>query len=232
MSDFKQRIEAAVNQEWQHVKNGSFWKKVMSEPVDPMLYKLMLEQIYHYTRHNSVNQAAAAYRTSTEKRRLLRFVYKHAQEELGHEQMVIHDLNSVGLYEEGFEQRRPLPATQALISFLWQLALEKGAVARLGYSYWAETCYGHIDPLLKKLRHDLNLTDRNMTFFVAHSEIDAHHAEEVEEAIAFSEPTADDKEEIINVAVTTLYLTGQILEQIARNCFFVGDQEGKNRMVA
>ncbi len=111
-----------------------------------------------------MNQAAAAYSTAPENRKLLRFVYKHALEELGHEQMVVHDLKSINLYNEGFENHRPLPAIQALISYLYKVALDKGAVARLGYSYWAENCYGHIDPLLRKFSNDLNLTKNNMSF--------------------------------------------------------------------
>ncbi len=130
--------------------------------------------------------------------------------------MVIHDLKSVNLYDENFRDKNPLPATQALISYLYKVALDKGAVARLGYSYWAESCYDHIDPLLKKLSNDLNLTKNNMTFFIAHSEIDSRHAEEVNEAISFCEPTEEEQEDIINTAVTTLYLTGQILEQVYR----------------
>jgi len=216
MSDFKERLENSISREWQHIRKGAFWNKIMSEPVAPELYKLMLEQIYHYTRHNSVNQAAAAYSTAPENRRLLRFVYKHALEELGHEQMVVHDLKSVNLYDEGFETNNPLPATQGLISYLYKTALDKGAVARLGYSYWAESCYGHIDPLLKKFASDLGLTEHNMHFFVAHSEIDTKHFEEVDDAISFCEPTEKEQEEIINVAVTTLSLTGLILEQVAR----------------
>lgn len=226
MSNFKKRLDNSVSLEWQHIKNGVFWKTIMSEPVAPGLYQLMMEQIYHYTRHNSVNQAAAAYSTAPENRRLLRFVYKHALEELGHEQMVIHDLKSVNLYDEKFVYNRPLPATQALISYLYKIALDKGAVARLGYSYWAENCYGHIDPLLKKFASDLNLTKHNMTFFVAHSEIDSKHSEEVNDAISFCEPTASEEDEIINTAVTTLYLTGQILEQVARE---YGVTSAKNR---
>ena len=137
--------------------------------------------------------------------------------------MVVHDLKSVNLYDDGFENNAPLPATQGLISYLYKTALDKGSVARLGYSYWAESCYDHIDPLLKKFAKDLCLTEKNMHFFVAHSEIDSKHFEEVDEAITFCEPTKKEQEEIINVAVTTLSLTGLILEQVLReyNCYDV-----------
>ena len=52
------------------------------------LYRLTMVQIFHYTRHNSINQAVAAFRAEPEQLSLLRFVYGHAREELGHEKMV------------------------------------------------------------------------------------------------------------------------------------------------
>ncbi|QDI03455.1 iron-containing redox enzyme family protein [Xanthomonas cerealis pv. cerealis] len=215
-TDFIARLEAAVAQEWDYIRTGRFWDQVLAQPVTTDLYRLLMEQIYHYTRHNSVNQATAAYKTDPQKRKLLRFVYKHALEELGHEAMVVHDLTVKGLHDPARLQQRPLPATQALIAYLYQVALERGAIARLGYSYWAESCYGHIDEILKKISKDLNLTPKDMSFFVAHSDIDAKHSEEVIEAIGENALSLSEQEDIIDVATTTLYLTGQILEQVER----------------
>lgn len=213
---FLDELEVVVAREWQRIRAGNFWRRVLGETVTPSFYRILMEQIYHYTRHNSINQATAAYRTDPNNRKLLRFVYKHALEELGHENMVVHDLNAKGLYDPALPQRRPLASTQALIAYLYQIALESGAVARLGYSYWAESCYGHIDVILKKLAHDLELTEKQMTFFVAHSDIDAKHSAEVAEAIRDSALTDADRRAVIDVATTTLYLTGQILEQVER----------------
>jgi thiaminase len=209
---FLDELETAVAREWQRIRGGRFWQRVLGETVTPDFYRILMEQIYHYTRHNSINQATAAYRTDPNNRKLLRFVYKHALEELGHEHMV----DSKGLYDPSMPQQQPLSSTQALIAYLYQVALESGAVARLGYSYWAESCYGHIGVILKKLAKDLELTDKHMTFFVAHSDIDAHHSVEVAEAIRESAGTEAERLAVINVATTTLYLTGQILEQVER----------------
>ncbi len=217
MNSFLSRLGAAVDSEWTHIKQGRFWHHVMNERVDPLLYKGLMEQIYHYTRQNSVNQAAAAYRTAPERRRLLRFVYRHALEELGHESMVVHDLTSINLYDVNLERKRPLPPTQALIAYLGAIAIEKGAAPRLGYTYWAETCYRHIDPILKKFATDLQLSEQNMTFFIAHSEIDAKHAAEVNETIDGCVTEPEEMDELVEVATTTLYLTGQILEAVERD---------------
>lgn len=215
MDSFIKQLDKIVAEEWQRIKSGKFWNLVMSEPVDPLLYKGLMEEIYHYTKHNSINQAAAAYKTSPERRKLLKFVYKHALEELGHEKMVTHDLESVGLLDAGLENRLPLPATQALTSFIYLTAIEKGAAARLGYSYWAETSYDHIDDLLKKIASDLNLTEKNMSFFVAHSEIDSKHSAEVTDAITSCVSDEAELRDILNTAQVTLYLTGQMLDQVA-----------------
>ncbi|HEX2580884.1 MAG TPA: iron-containing redox enzyme family protein [Dongiaceae bacterium] len=192
----------------------------MSEKVTPELYRVLMEQIYHYTRHNSINQAAAAYSTNPQSRKLLRFVYRHALEELGHENMVIHDLTAKNLYNPKLLEQRPLPPTQALISYLYQVAIERGAIARLGYSYWAESAYSHIDELLKKVGKDLDLSPDQMSFFVSHSTIDAKHSLEVIEAINENVITAEQQEDVLDVARTTLYLTGQILEQVEREYAF------------
>jgi pyrroloquinoline quinone (PQQ) biosynthesis protein C len=171
-------------------------------------------QVYHYTRYNSVNQAACAFSADPEQTTLLRFIYKHALEELGHERMVLRDLEAVGLLPE--EMPAPLAPTQALIAFLNDVAIRKGPIARLGYSYWAEDVYDHIQPILDRFRNDLNLRDEVMTFFVAHSTIDEKHSEEVRLAMERAVKTEEDRQLVREVARVTLWLTGQLLEEALR----------------
>ena len=171
-------------------------------------------QIFHYTRHNSVNQAAAAFRADPDDLPLLRFIYGHAKEELGHERLALHDLRSQGLVaEDGSDIDPPLPATDALINYLYGVVLRDGPVPRLGYSYWAESVYPHIAPLLRAARSSLGLADRDMTFFVAHAEIDTGHAEQVRAAIRRAATTPARADAIHRVAVTSLWLTIELLEQ-------------------
>ena len=208
------RLDASVDELWAQARQGDFWRHVEEHGFDRELYRITMSQIYHYTRHNSVNQAVAALRTEPEQIGLLRFVYSHAREELGHEKLVLHDLRAVGLLAaDGSVTDPPLPATDALVSYIYGVALREGAVPRLGYSYWAETVYEHIGPLLARARESLGLTDREMAFFVAHSEIDAKHAVEVQHAIRRAVRTQDQADAVHRVAVTTLWLTIALLEQ-------------------
>lgn len=214
MQAFFKELDTIVEAGWAQIKQGAYWKFSQENPTSPALYQQMMLQVYHYTRYNSVNQAACAFSTDPEETTLLRFVYKHALEELGHERMVLRDLESVGLLPQ--EMPAPLAPTQALIAFLNDVAIRKGPVARLGYSYWAEDVYEHIQPILERFRADLGLKDEQMTFFVAHSTIDEKHAEEVRMAMQRAVKTEEHRRQIKEVARVTLWLTGQLMEEALR----------------
>src|SRR3954469_21082731 len=179
-SSFVHSLRQAVDAQWGDIKRGEFWRLVQQRPVRKELYRDMMREVYHYSRHNSINQAVAAFQPAPEG--LLKFVYKHAGEELGHEKMVIHDLKSIELFDEADLHKLPLPATEALIGYLYAVALRYGAVARLGYSFWAEGVYGHIAGPFGKIAKDLGLTSKNMTFFGTHAEADEAHIRQVTEA--------------------------------------------------
>ncbi len=213
-TSFSEALRETVEAEWARIKRGDFWRHVMSEPVSPALWKDLLLQVYHYSRHNSMNQAVAAFVPAPEG--LLKFVYRHAAEELGHERMVTHDLKSIGLLDEGDLSASPLPATEALIGYLYYVGLRYGAVARLGYSFWAEGAHAHIQEPIRKLCGDLKLTSKNITFFGSHAEADQEHIKQVEDAIERFAVSPADRELVTRVCVTTLSLTGQLLDQVAR----------------
>lgn len=212
---FVQDLRRTVDAQWAQIKQGDFWRVVMGEPVSRPLYRDLMLQVYHYSRHNSMNQAVAAFVPAPEG--LLKFVYRHAAEELGHERMVINDLRSVGLLDDEADlSAAPLPATEALIGYLYYVALRYGPVARLGYSFWAEGVYGHIQAPFQKICSDLQLGSRNTTFFGSHAQADEAHIQQVEEAIERFALTPADRAAVSQVAVTTLSLTGQLLEQVTR----------------
>jgi len=210
---FVQSLKESVTEDWDNIKKGNFWKLIFSQPVTPALYRDLMIEIYHYTKHNSRNQAATSMVEAPDG--LLKFAYQHAAEELGHERMVIHDLESLNLLDKDLLQRKPLPATEALIGYLYYVAFKYGAIARLGYSFWAEDVYEQIDDALRKIRQDLSLADKNMTFFVAHAKIDEKHIDQVTDCIDRFAKTPAEQALVQQVAKTTIFLTGQLLEQVA-----------------
>lgn len=211
MSEVVEELSTVIEQEWARIKRGQFFT-TQAVRFDRRVYVETMLQIFHYTKNNAINQAAAAYAAHHTQFGLLKFALRHAQEELGHERMIVRDLAGMGISEEAILASEALPATDALNGYLMSVALKDGLIPRLGYSFWAEDAYDHIQPILASARKTFDLTDARMSFFVAHSSIDEKHSKEVRDAIRTWVRTEADASAIKRVARTTLYLTGQILE--------------------
>ncbi|MCL1126874.1 iron-containing redox enzyme family protein [Shewanella surugensis] len=211
---FINELAEICDKEWGKIKAGTFFR-LANEAITTELYIDAMVQVFHYTKNNAINQAAATFPEDHKKVGLLRFAMRHALEELGHENMVVRDLGSMGVDLSVFDTP-PLPATEALNGYLHSVAIRGGVIPRLGYSFWAEDSYEHLGGLLDACRNVLKLTDKQLSFFVAHAVIDIKHAQDVNDAIEEWVVTDKEKRDVIQVAKTTLFLTGQILESVAQ----------------
>ncbi len=201
---------------WSAIQRGPFWRHVLEHGFDRELYVALMTEIHHYTRENSQNQALAALRVHSDRLSLLRFCLGHAFDEAGHDLMALHDLAALGVDPREVSAATPLPETQAFIAYLFRVAETKDATARLGYSYWAESCYPFIADVLDVMRTSLQLDDADMTFFVAHSRIDEGHFAEVQRVIREHCTTPALQRDLLDVLATSLHLQGEMLEGVLR----------------
>jgi pyrroloquinoline quinone (PQQ) biosynthesis protein C len=197
--------------------------------VDKRYYALYMTETYHYTYHNARNQALVAARRENLNINYMKFCLKHALEEAGHEMMALHDLKLM-LGKQQLELPEPLNCTEALIDYLYEVASKENPVARLGYSFWAERIYSYIAPMLSMLQQGMGVDRKAMTFFVEHSDIDAEHAKDVDQAIKQFAKTEDDWQSINRVMLHTLELTRKMTDEIMDE--FLKLKEGKSSRYA
>ncbi|MCK9895091.1 iron-containing redox enzyme family protein [Frankia sp. AgB32] len=215
MEHFFAELDKIAAVKWAEIHKMPFWQHLRNEGLNRELYYLLMREIYHYTRHNTQNQALAAVNVFSDQLPLLRFATHHAYAEAGHDQMVIHDLAAADYDTEPVANSRPLPESLAFISYLYRIAMLEGAVARLGYSYWAESCYTHIRDLTDAMRA-MGLGDDQMTFFVEHSTIDEAHFNGVRRAIKEAVRSEEDRVAIRRVLEESLHLQGLLLDGVFR----------------
>jgi hypothetical protein len=223
LENLKLRLEKTVEE----LMGGPNLEKVMTPGfADKRLYAIYLTETYHYTRHNSRNQALVATRREHIDPRYLKFCLRHAEEEVGHELMALHDLKNMGFQVTEESLPRPLNSTLTLISYLYQVAQYENPLARLGYSFWAERSYQYIRPLLNLLSTGLGIEKKSMTFFNEHSEIDVDHAKMVDDTIGRFAKTEHDFIAIGDCLETSLRLTSGMMDEVF--CEFVKIKEGNS----
>jgi hypothetical protein len=217
MNNWIKDLEEEIACKWQDMLNASpFSSLIISENFDKRLYGIYLLETYQYTLHNSRNQALVAVSLEASADiQYLKFCLKHAYEEAGHELMALHDLKALGPVIIPTPMPAPAQSTEVLISYLYHISKTGNLKGRLGYSLWAENAYSHIAPILSIVEKKLSLKASQMTFLGAHADIDVNHIIVVKEMIAHLVKTNDDRLAIRNVALTSLDLTGRMLNEIA-----------------
>lgn len=202
---------------WEHLlATNALLTTVQRGEVTKKLYAIYMLQTYHYTLHNSRNQALVGVRAIEENGQYLKYCFEHASEEVGHEQMAIKDVVSLGISREHLEIPDPLPETEIFIAYVYWISATGNPVRRLGYSFWAESAYDFVNPLIEKAREMLGLKKSQMTFLVSHAMIDEDHAKDVMEMLRKVCRTEKDWEDVERVMETTLSLAGNMFEAIYR----------------
>ena len=154
--------------------------------------------------------------TPTTEKRLLRAQLRHAIEEIDHDFLALDDLEKMGVDREEVINSRPEPETQAFSSLIFDLVLRERPIGRLGYSFWAEGCLnGEQLPLVaQRVRYHFDLPDDQMTFLVAHAELDKGHSKAAIKAIEEHVNTDGDKEAVIYFGKATCRMYYHFLEGV------------------
>lgn len=215
MNKITDRLDAILTDEFTKVIESNRLAKALSPDfADLRLYALYLIQTYHYTRHNPRHQALVVASDRDLLPGYARYCLRHAQEEWGHEMMAHHDLQKIGFKFDLDLWPKPLSETEALIAYLYKISQSGSPYARLGYTFWAERCYGFINMSLKSMASKLGLDSTAMTFLVAHSSIDEKHALEVEEVVSQFVRTPEDEAAVTEVMLTSLRLTVTMMDAV------------------
>ena len=209
------KIESAIERKWGEILGSSrLVRSIMTDGLRIELYTIYMLETFHYTAHNARNQAAAGIQHAAHNAMYAKFCFEHAAEETGHEKMALHDLRALGIAVDEESLPPPLPETETLIGYLYWISTNGNPYRRLGYSLWAESSYQYINPIVSKVQETLSLTDSQLTFFRAHSEIDDEHAKQVRQTILRTCKKEEDWVALRDVALTSLDLTGRMLEGV------------------
>jgi pyrroloquinoline quinone (PQQ) biosynthesis protein C len=144
-------------------------------------YRKLLLELYHVVWHFNPVCAAAASRVPDSHRQVRYFLYEHMQEESGHEEWVMNDLEAVGVAHAATRAHRAGLHTLALNGYNYWSADRRHPCSVLGMMYALEviaSVYG--GPFSSAIRESLLLEgDRGVSFISSHATMDTEHMAEL-----------------------------------------------------
>ena len=148
-------------------------------------YRKLLLELYQVVWHFNTICAAAASRIPDTHRQIRYHLYEHMQEESGHEEWVLNDLQAVGIGADGVESHQPSVPTLSLIGYNYWAADRRHPCSILGMMYALEviaSVYG--GPFSTAVKESLLLEDeRGISFISSHATMDVEHMAELRKVL-------------------------------------------------
>lgn len=140
-------------------------------------YRTLLLELYHVVWHFNPISAAAASRIGDEHKQVRYFLYEHMQEEAGHEQWVMNDLDALGVEPAATAAHGASIDTLALCGYNHWAADRRHPASVLGMLYALEviaSVYG--GTFASAIRESLLIEDdRGVSFISSHATMDMEH---------------------------------------------------------
>lgn len=140
-------------------------------------YRRFLLELYHVVWHFNPVSAAAASRIADSHRAVRYYLYEHMQDEAGHEEWVLEDLDAIGVTPGDTRAWRPGVDTLAMCGYNYWAADRGHPCSVLGMMYVLEVIASvYAGPFANAVKESLLLQGERGTSFVAsHATMDAEH---------------------------------------------------------
>jgi pyrroloquinoline quinone (PQQ) biosynthesis protein C len=138
-------------------------------------YAAYLRETYFYTRENPQIQAWSTAWFREESRDMVKMFLKHSISEVGHDQLALNDLESMGYHSEGIPSENPLPGTIALTAFAFYGIQFRSLYTYLGYLYFLEFLPTSKGRDLANALRNIGVPERSLSFMQEHNTVDLHH---------------------------------------------------------
>lgn len=139
-------------------------------------YTAFLTEAYHHVRHTVPLLMAAGARLPAEKEWLRNAVAEYIEEELGHQEWILNDLEACGVDKESIRHGRPGVATELMVAYAYDSIARVDALAFFGMVHVLEgTSISIADQAADAIQKALGLPRKAFTYLRSHGAVDVEH---------------------------------------------------------
>ncbi|MBX9693035.1 MAG: iron-containing redox enzyme family protein [Cyanobacteria bacterium] len=204
-----------IKREWQKAfsdfQESPGIRRVIRADITVEHYKAYLREVYFHTRENPQLQALATVFFRGEQRQMVKPFYRHAISEIGHDQLALNDLVTLGADVSRIPFERPLPSTAALLAFGFYQIYNCNPVGYLGYLFHLEFMPTQEGKNYMNSLLSIGVPQEAMTFIYDHSTIDIAHNKFMEEYADVLIQTKEDLSDVIYAATVTCELYARFI---------------------
>lgn len=177
-------------------------------------YIAYLIEAYHHVSHTVPFLMTMGSKLPQSKKWLYKSIIEYQEEEVGHEEWILNDIESAGGNKDVARKSIPNLETQVLIAYNYDYMTRKNPIGFLGMIFMLESTSTQIaNKGAEAIQKKLALPKKAFSYLYSHGELDISHMKFFEETVN-QITDKEDQEAIIEVAQNTFRLFAKLLRAI------------------
>jgi pyrroloquinoline quinone (PQQ) biosynthesis protein C len=141
-------------------------------------------------------------------------IANYIEEEIGHEEWILNDIEALGGDRKAAAQCNAALSTDVMVSYAYDTIARKNPVGFFGMVYVLEKTSSTIaTAAAEKIQGALNLPKSAMSYMISHGSLDVGHMQDFER-IVNRLATKQDQEAVIDMALAMYELYGNVFKEI------------------
>jgi pyrroloquinoline quinone (PQQ) biosynthesis protein C len=155
-------------------------QRCLTGQVTRELYLAFLTQAYHHVRHTVPLLMAVGSRLPDRHAWLREAVLHYLEEETGHEQWILNDIEAAGGVRAAAAASQPSLATEAMVAYAYDTVMRRNPVGFFGMVHVLEgTSVSLALTAADRIQSALGLPVRAFTYLRSHGELDQEHVDDL-----------------------------------------------------
>lgn len=211
---FYDELIAATENERNELLSIPFIQQGVAGKLSLESYIAFLTQAYHHVKHTTPLLMCCGGRLPERLEWLREAVGEYIEEEMGHQEWILNDIEICGGDKEAVRHGTPLPATELMVAYAYDTIQRGNPAGFFGMVLVLEgTSVALATQAAENIRNSLNLPKKAFSYLTSHGSLDVSHIDFYEKLMNRLEDEAD-KKAVIHCAGMFYRLYGDIFRSL------------------
>ena len=166
----------------QHLESTTVIERCLRGEVELQTYIAFLTEAYHHVKHTVPLLMACGSRLPERLEWLRESVVKYIEEEVGHQEWILNDLQALGVDKESIRHGKPSIHTELMVSYAYDLVMRNNPLGLFSMVYTLEKTSSTIATFAaEQIASSLLLPRDAMSYMVSHGSLDVEHMQDFEQ---------------------------------------------------
>lgn len=171
-----QRLENETQAERAYLVNSPIIQRCFNGDISLEDYTAFLSQAFHHVKHTVPLLMATGSALPDEKEWLREAVAEYIEEEIGHQEWILNDLEACGVDKELIRHSEPAAATELMVAYAYDSVRRKSPLRFFGMVFVLEgTSIALADNAADVIQNKLGLPKKAFSYLRSHGSLDQEH---------------------------------------------------------